>query len=39
MINSSEAQRNQMMRLLSDPENAKNFTKLIYDLIGVGRDI
>ena len=34
VIGSGEAQRNQMMQLLSDPAKAKDFTKLIYDLIG-----
>ena len=33
VIGSGEAQRNQMMQLLSDPAKAKNFTKLIYDLM------
>ena len=33
VIGSGEAQRNQMMQLLSDPVKAKNFTKLIYDLM------
>ena len=36
VIDSSEAQRNQMMQLLSDPDKAKNFTRLIYDLIEMG---
>jgi len=36
IIGSGEAQRNQMMQLLSDPEKAKNFTRLIYDLIEFG---
>ena len=33
VIGSGEAQRNQMMQLLSDPDKAKDFTKLIYDLM------
>ncbi len=36
VIGSSEAQRNQMMQLLSDPDKTKNFTRLIYDLIEMG---
>ncbi|MFK8078383.1 MAG: type I restriction endonuclease subunit R [Granulosicoccus sp.] len=36
IIGSGEAQRNQMMQLLADPEKAKNFTRLIYDLIEFG---
>ena len=33
VIGSGEAQRNQMMQLLSDPDKAKDFTSLIYDLM------
>jgi len=36
VIGSSEAQRNQMMQLLSNPDKAKDFSKLIYDLIAFG---
>ena len=36
VIGSGEAQRNQMMQLLSNPDKAKDFSKLIYDLIAFG---
>ena len=36
VFNSSEAQRNQMLQLISDPKKAQDFTALIYDLISAG---
>ncbi|NNE54436.1 MAG: type I restriction endonuclease subunit R, partial [Flavobacteriales bacterium] len=36
VIGSNESQRNQMMQLLSNPEKAKDFSRLIYDLIAFG---
>ena len=37
VIGSSEANRNQMMQLLSNPDMARDFTRLIYDLIEFGK--
>jgi len=36
VIGSSEANRNQMMQLLSNPDKAKEFSRLVYDLIAFG---
>ena len=36
VIGSNEAQRNQMMQLLSNSKKAEDFSKLIYDLIAFG---
>lgn len=33
VLDSSEAHRNQMMQLLSDPVKAKGFSKLFFDLL------
>jgi type I restriction enzyme R subunit len=35
ILDSSAAQQNQMMQLLSDPTKAKRFSKLMYDLLTV----
>lgn len=37
VIGSNETHRNQMMQLLSNPERAKDFSLLIYDLIAFGK--
>ncbi|ASJ75759.1 hypothetical protein [Granulosicoccus antarcticus] len=36
VIESNEANRNQMMQLLSNPDKAKEFSRLVYDLIAFG---
>lgn len=33
VLDSSEAHKNQMMQLLSDPQKAKNFAKIVFDLL------
>lgn len=35
ILNSSEAHQNQMFQLLSNPEKAKNFAKLIFEMLKI----
>jgi len=36
IMDSNESHRNQMMQLLSRPDKARDFSRLIYDLIAFG---
>ncbi len=35
ILDSGEAHQNQMMQLLSDPSKAKNFAKVVFDLLKI----